>query len=204
MKMRIKAILGYNLRINLAKAVSRMIHRNGDTSMHDSLDRLRDEFEREPQCGPGETYNVTAPPVDPIINYDEVMLSLADPGSKYLERFVREYPLTAMQVIGEMPLSEIRKRSGLTLRQVTYKLKLEKTDLRPVWEYEDTLFGDWLRTLNREELTKIRKDGLYDYLILAVSERITDNGREDLLIVEGDEYLEDLVEAKTNLFAAGR
>ena len=125
-------------------------------------------------------------------------------GTKYLRRFVEEYPFTAMQVIGELPISEIRKRSGLTLRQVTYRLKLEKNDLRPVWEYEDTLFGDWLRTLNREELTKIRKDGLYDYLILAVSERITDNGREDLLCVEGDEYLEDLVEAKTNLFSAGR
>ena len=182
-----------------------MVHRNGGINVdHDSLDRLREDYDSEPQSGPGETYNVAAPPADPTVDYDEVMLTLADPGSRYLERFVREYPLTAMQVIGEMPLSEIRKRSGLTQGQVTYKLKLEKSDLRPVWFYEDTLFGDWLRTLNREELTKIRKDGLYDYLILAVSERITDNGREDLLIVEGDEYLEDLVEAKTNLFAAGR
>ena len=200
----IKALLARQLRIDLTQITSRMIHRNGEQSMHDSLDRLREEFEREPQSGPGETYNVTAPPVDPTVDYDEVMLTLADPGSRYLERLVKEYPLTAMQVIGEMPLSEIRKRAGLTQRQVTYKLKLEKDDLRPVWAYEDTLFGDWLKTLDRKELTKIRRDGLREYLFVAVSEKNTDNGIIYLLVVEGDEDLEDLVEAKTNLFAVGR
>lgn len=200
----VKALLGRQLRIALAQITSRMIHRNGEQSMHDSLDRLRDEFDREPQSGPGETYNVASPPADPIVDYDEVMLTLADPGSRYLERLVKEYPLTAMQVIGEMPLSEIRKRAGLTQGQVTYKLRLEKDDLRPVWAYEDTLFGDWLKTLDRKELTKIRRNGLREYLFVAVSEKNTDNGIVYLLIVEGDEDLEDLVEAKTNLFAVGR
>lgn len=204
---RIKSILGYNLRINLAKSVSRLVNRNGRIdSYHDSLDRIRDEYENEPQCGPGETFNVAAPPADPTVNYDDVMVALADSSSssRYLRRFVEEFPFLAMQAIAELPLSEIRNRSRLTPRQVTYKLRVEKDDLAPVWEYEGTLFGDWLRTLSREELSKIRRDGLYDYLILAVSERITDNGREDLLIVEGDETLEELIEAKTNLFEAGR
>jgi hypothetical protein len=66
------------------------------------------------------------------------------------------------------------------------------------------LFGDWIKGLTRDELKKIRREGLYDYLVLEVCEKITDNGRVDLLCVEGDEKLEELVEAKTNLFAVGR
>jgi len=200
----VKAMLAYQLRIDLAKSVSRMIHRNGEHSMHESLDRIRDEYDREPQCGPGETYNVETPPADPAVNYDEVMATLADPGTRYLRRFVREFPFLAMQAIGEMSVDDIRKKAGVSRRTAMYRLAQERELLTPLWEYEGSLFGDWLKTLTRAELTKIRQDGLYDYLILEVSERITDNGREDLLIVEGDEDLEDLVEAKTNLFAVGR
>jgi hypothetical protein len=36
--VRLKAIVGYNLRVNLAKYASRMIHRTGDESMHPRLD----------------------------------------------------------------------------------------------------------------------------------------------------------------------
>ena len=200
----IKAMLAYQLRIDLAKDVSRMIHRNGEHSMHDSLDRIRDEYEREPQCGPGETYNVAAPPPEPIVNYDDVMEALADPGSRYLRRFVTEFPFLAMQQIGELPIKEICKRAGVSRATAFRRLEMERADLQPIWDYEDSLFGDWLKTLTREELTKIRREGLYDYLVVEVCEKITDNGRIDLLCVEGDEYLEDLVEAKTNLFAVGR
>jgi len=200
----VKALLAYQLRIDLTKDVSRMIHRNGDQSMHDSLDRIRDEYEREPQCGPGETYNVSAPPPDPAVNYDEVMATLADPGTRYLRRFVKEYPFLAMQVIGELSVTDIAKQAGVSRRTAMYRLSSERADLAPVWDYEGSLFGDWLRSLTRDELIKIRQGGLYDYLILEVSEQITDNGRVDLLVVEGDEDLEDLVEAKTNLFAVGR
>lgn len=200
----IKSLLAYNLRINLSKIVSRMIHRNGDQSMHDSLDRIREEYDREPQGLPGETYNVVEPPPEPEVNYDDVMEALADPGTRYLQRFVREYPFLAMQVIGEMPVEAIAKQARVSRRTAMYRLSQERADLRPVWEHEGSLFGDWIKTLSREELTKIRTGGLYDYLILEVSEKITDNGRVDLLIVEGDEDLEDLVEAKTNLFAVGR
>jgi hypothetical protein len=132
------------------------------------------------------------------------MDSLADPGSHYLRRFVKEFPFLAMQAIGELTVDEIRHLAKMSPGQVKYKLKIEKADLAPVWEYEDSLFGDWLKTLTRVELTKIRTGGLYDYLVLEVCEKITDNGRVDLLCVEGDEDLEDLVEAKTNLFAVGR
>lgn len=200
----IKAMLAYQLRIDLAKDVSRMIHRNGDQSMHDSLDRIQDEWDAEPQCGPGETFNVQEPPAEPSINYDTIMDALANPDTRYLRRFVEEFPFLAMQAIGELSVDEIRKQAKVSRRTVMYRLSCERVLLAPVWEYEGTLFGDWLRTLSRAELTKIRNGGLYDYLILAVSERITDNGREDLLCVEGDEKLEDLVEAKTNLFAVGR
>lgn len=200
----VKALIARQLRIDLAQITSRMVHRNGEESMHDSLDRIRDEYEREPQCGPGETYNVAAPPADPTVSYEEVMVTLADPGTRYLRRFVREFPFLAMQVIGELPVKEICKRAGVSRATAFRRLEVERADLAPVWEYEGSLFGDWLRTLDRTELEKIRKDGLYDYLILAVSERITDDGREDLLLVEGDEDLEDLTEAKENLFAVGR
>jgi DNA-binding transcriptional ArsR family regulator len=201
---RIKSILAYNLRINLAENISRLIHRNGDESMHDSLDRIREAFDSEPQSGPGETFNTAEPPEEPSVNYDDAMAALADPGSRYLRRFVKEFPFLAMQAIGELPISEMRKRSGLTRPQVTYKLKVERDELAVVWEYEDSLFGDWLKTLNRDELKKIRRSGLYDYLMVEVSETITDNGIVYLLRTEGDEDLEDLVEAKTNLFAVGR
>jgi len=200
----VKALVGRQLRIDLAQNTSRMIHRNGEHSMHESLDRIRDEYDREPQCGPGETYNVETPPADPAVNYDEVMATLADPGTRYLRRFVEEFPFLAMQAIGEMSVDDIRKKAGVSRRTAMYRLAQERELLTPLWEYEGSLFGDWLKTLTRAELTKIRQDGLYDYLILEVSERITDNGREDLLIVEGDEKLDDLVEAKTNLFAVGR
>ena len=200
----VKALVARQLRIDLAQITSRLVHRNGEQSMHDSLDRIRDEYEREPQCGPGETYNVAAPPADPTVNYDEVMVTLADPGTRYLRRFVREFPFLAMQAIGEMSVDDIRKKAGVSRRTAMYRLAQERELLAPVWEYEGSLFGDWLKTLTRDKLAKIRKDGLYDYLILEVSEKITDNGRIDLLAVEGDEDLEDLVEAKTNLFAVGR
>jgi hypothetical protein len=203
-EFRIKSILGYNLRINLAQEVSRMIHRNGDTSMHDSLDRIQEEWNAEPQSGPGETFNVVAPPEEPAVSYEEVMDKLADPGSKYLRRFVEEFPFLAMQAIGEMSVDEIRRTAKVSRRTVMYKLAAERADLEPVWAYEDTLFGDWLRTLTRTELKKIRREGLYDYLVLEVCEKITYNGRVDLLCVEGDEELEDLVEAKTHLFLVGR
>jgi hypothetical protein len=201
---RVKSILAYNLRINLAKNVSRMIHRNGDKSMHDSLDRIQEEWSAEPQCGPGETFNTISPPDEPSVNYDEIMASLADPGSRYLRRFVKEFPFLAMQAIGELTVDEIRKAAKVSRRTVMYRLAQERELLTPVWDYEDSLFGDWLKTLTRVELTKIRNSGLYDYLVLEVCEKITDNGRVDLLCVEGDEDLEDLVEAKTNLFAVGR
>ena len=200
----IKSVLAYNLRINLASRISRMIHRNGDESMHDSLDRIRDEYDSEPQSGPGETFNTVEPPMEPIVDYDEVMTALADPGSRYLRRFVKEFPFLAMQAIGELTVDQIRKTAKLSRRTVMYRLAQERELLAPVWDYEDSLFGDWLKTLTRDELTKIRNAGLYDYLVLEVCEKITDNGRVDLLCVEGDEELEDLVEAKTNLFAVGR
>lgn len=204
---RLKAILGYNLRINLAKSVSRLINKNGGIdNYHDSLDRIWEEWNSEPQCGPGETFNVVEPPAEPSaeIDYDSVMEALANPESRYLRRFVKEFPLLAMQAIGELPLQEIRKRAHLTQGQVTYKLKLEKNDLAVIWEYEGSLFGDWLKTLARTELAKIRKESLYNYLMVAVTEKHTDDGIVYLLKTEGDEKLEDLVEAKTNLFAVGR
>ena len=74
----VKALLARTTTNCLAQITSRMIHRNGEESMHDSLDRLRDEFEREPQCGPGETYNVATPPADPTVDYEDAMLTLAD------------------------------------------------------------------------------------------------------------------------------
>lgn len=203
-EIQVKALIGRQLRIDLAQITSRMINRNGEHAMHDSLDRIIEEWNAEPQCGPGETFNAVEPPAEPSVNYDEVMDALTDPESRYLRRFVREFPLLAMQAIGELPLAEIRKRTGLTQGQVTYKLKLEKNDLTPVWVYEGSLFGDWLKTLARTELTKIRKESLYDYLMVAVTEKHTDNGIVYLLKTEGDESLDDLVEAKTNLFAVGR
>jgi DNA-binding transcriptional ArsR family regulator len=197
-------MLAYQLRIDLAKDTSRMIGRNGDKSMHDSLDQIQEEWNAEPQCGPGETYNTVTPPDEPSVNYDEIMDSLADPGSRYLRRFVKEFPFLAMQAIGELSVDEIRRAAKVSRRTVMYRLSQERELLTPVWDYEDSLFGDWLKTLTRVELTKIRNGGLYDYLVLEVCEKITDNGRVDLLCVEGDEDLEDLVEAKTNLFAVGR
>lgn len=200
----VKALLGRQLRIALAQITSRMIHRNGDESMHDSLDRIRDEYEREPQGGPGETFNTVEPPDEPSVNYDEIMDALADPGSRYLRRFVKEFPFLAMQAIGELSVDEIRKAAKVSRRTVMYRLAQERELLAPVWDYEGSLFGDWIKTLDRNELKKIRSGGLYDYLVLEVCEKITDNGRVDLLCVEGDEDLGDLVEAKTNLFAVGR
>jgi len=203
-EIQIKALIGRQLRIDLAQITSRMIHRNGDESMHDSLDRIQEEWNSEPQCGPGETFNTVAPPVEPSADYDEVMIALADPGSRYLRRFVEEFPFLAMQAIGELTVDQIRKTAKLSRRTVMYRLAQERELIAPVWDYEDSLFGDWLKTLTRDELTKIRNGGLYDYLVLEVCEKITENGRVDLLCVEGDEDLEDLVEAKTNLFAVGR
>lgn len=201
----LKSLLGYNLRINLAKAVSRLVNRNGGIdSTHDSLDRLREDYDSEPQCGPGETFNTVEPPDEPSVSYDEIMDSLADPGSRYLRRFVKEFPFLAMQAIGELSVDEIRKAAKVSRRTVMYRLAQERELLAPVWDYEGSLFGDWLKTLDRDELRKIRSEGLYDYLVLEVCEKITDNGRVDLLCVEGDEDLAELVEAKTNLFAAGR
>jgi hypothetical protein len=200
----VKALIGRQLRIDLSQVTSRMIHRNGDESMHDSLDRIQDEYELEPQSGPGETFNVATPPADPTVDYEDVMVTLADPGTRYLRRFVKEYPFLAMQVIGEMSIDDIRKKAGVSRRTAMYRLSAERAVLEPLWDYEGSLFGDWLKTLTRSELEKIRRDGLYDYLVLEVCEKITDNGRVDLLCVEGDEDLEDLVEAKTNLFAVGR
>jgi hypothetical protein len=109
-----------------------------------------------------------------------------------------------MQIIGELTIEDIRVLSKATLRQVTYRLKMERDELAVVWDYEGSLFGDWLKTLSRDELKKIRRSGLYDYLMVEVSEKLTDNGIVYLLRTEGDEDLEDLVEAKTNLFAVGR
>lgn len=200
----IKALLARQLRIDLSQITSRMIHRNGDESMHDSLDRIQEEYDREPQSGPGETFNTVQPPDEPSVDYDDVMTTLADPGSRYLRRFVKEFPFLAMQAIGELSVDQIRKAAKVSRRTVMYRLAQERELLAPVWEYEDSLFGDWLKTLTRYELVKIRNEGLYDYLVLEVCEKITDNGRVDLLCVEGDEDLEDLVEAKTNLFAVGR
>jgi hypothetical protein len=137
------------------------------------------------------------------VDYDEVMEALADPDSLYLRRFVREYPFLAMQVIGELPIKEICKRAGVSRATAFRRLESERAALEPVWFYEDTLFGDWIKTLTRHELEKIRDGGLYDYLVLEVCEKITDNGRVDLLSVEGDEDLEELIEEKTNLFMVG-
>jgi hypothetical protein len=200
----VKAMLAYQLRIALAQITSRMIHRNGEESMHDSLNRIEEEWNSEPQCGPGETFNVFQPPAEPEVSYEDVAASLADPGSRYLRRFVKEFPFLAMQIIGELTIEEIRVLSKSTLRQVTYRLKMERDELAVVWEYEGSIFGDWLRTLTRDELKKIRRSGLYDYLMIEVSEKLTDNGIVYLLRTEGDEDLEDLVEAKTNLFMVGR
>jgi hypothetical protein len=200
----VKAMLAYQLRIALAQITSRMIHRNGEESMHDSLNRIEEEWDAEPQCGPGETFNVFQPPAEPEVSYEDVASSLADPGSAYLRRFVKEFPFLAMQIIGELTIEEIRVLSKATLRQVTYRLKMERDELAVVWDYEGSLFGDWLKTLSRDELKKIRRSGLYDYLMVEVSEKLTDNGIVYLLRTEGDEDLEDLVEAKTNLFAVGR
>lgn len=204
-EIRVKAILAYNLRINLAKAVSRLVNRNGGIdSTHDSLDRIQEEWDAEPQCGPGETFNTQHPPAEPVVNYEEVAATLSNPGSKYLRRFVKEFPFLAMQIIGELSLEEIRHMARLSPRQVTYKLRQEQDDLTIVWEHEGSLFGDWLKTLDRGELKKIRKSGLRDYLMVVVCEQLTENGVVYLLRTEGDEKEEELVEAKTNLFAVGR
>jgi hypothetical protein len=204
-EIRVKAILAYNLRINLAKAVSRLVNRNGGIEYtHDSLDKIQEEWDSEPQCGPGETFNTEKPPSEPAVNYEEIAEALNNPGSKYLRRFVKDFPFLAMQIIGELSLEEIRHMAGLSPRQVTYKLRQEQDDLAVVWEHEGSLFGDWLKTLDREELKKIRKSGLRDYLMVVVCEQITDNGVVYLLRTEGDEEEEELVEAKTNLFAVGR
>ncbi|MGH7238846.1 MAG: hypothetical protein ACREHG_02145, partial [Candidatus Saccharimonadales bacterium] len=137
----VKAMLGYQLRIALSQITSRMIHRNGEFSMHDSLDRIQEEWNTEPDSGPGETFNAQKPPEEPIVNYDEVMMTLADPGTKYLRRFVREYPFLAMQTIGNMSIEDIRSAAGITRDQARYRLKLERRDLAPVWKYEGSLFG---------------------------------------------------------------
>jgi hypothetical protein len=201
-EVQVKAMLAYQLRIDLAKDISRMIHRNGDQSMHSSLDQIQDEWNQEPASVPGETYNISQPPVEPSIDYDAIEAAMAS--SRYLRRFVQEFPFLAMQIIGELSIDEIRQKAGVSRATAFRRLEAERSILAPVWEYEYTLFGDWLQTLTRDELTKIRNGGLYDYLVLEVCEKITDNGRVDLLCVEGDEDLEDLVEAKTNLFAVGR
>ena len=123
---RVKALLAYNLRINLCQWASRWIHRNhGETMMLRLDDYLEDGKAPAPNFDGKYGDQLNQPLVEAAEDTCLNAMLLAEQEAELRH----EYPYFTAQVLDGLSIDELRDLESrkITRPQVTYRLKKEKT-----------------------------------------------------------------------------